>query len=91
MQDNLKRPFWEKGLIKANSMPSCGAKCKTRGGLPCRSIAMANGRCRMHGGNNQGAPCGEKNSRYKHGLYTKEVVGKLKAYKETLKEIRRTI
>ena len=28
--------------------PRCGAK--TRSGTPCRSPAMANGRCRMHGG-----------------------------------------
>lgn len=30
--------------------PRCGAACRTRMGLPCRSPAMTNGRCRMHGG-----------------------------------------
>lgn len=28
----------------------CGARCRTKGGAPCRSYGMANGRCRMHGG-----------------------------------------
>jgi len=38
----------------------CGAK--TRSGLPCRNRAMANGRCRMHGGKSTGAPKGNKNA-----------------------------
>ena len=33
-----------------NSAPRCNAACRTRMGLPCRSPAMTNGRCRMHGG-----------------------------------------
>ena len=32
--------------------PRCGAR--TRGGQPCRGPAMANGRCRMHGGTSTG-------------------------------------
>ena len=36
----------------------CGAK--TRSGEPCRSKAMPNGRCRMHGGTNKGAPKGSQ-------------------------------
>jgi len=35
-------------------MAKCGAK--TRKGTPCQSNAMANGRCRMHGGKSTGAP-----------------------------------
>ena len=38
----------------------CGAKTKT--GKPCRSWAMENGRCRMHGGSSTGAPAGNKNA-----------------------------
>jgi hypothetical protein len=30
---------------------------------------MTNGRCRMHGGTNPGAPKGNRNA-FKHGLYT---------------------
>jgi len=37
-----------------NLAPRCGAK--TRAGCACRSPAMANGRCRMHGGASTG-PC----------------------------------
>jgi len=33
---------------------------------------MANGRCRMHGGTNRGAPKGERNGAYKHGRRTQE-------------------
>ena len=32
--------------------PKCGAHCRTTGN-PCDAYAMANGRCRMHGGNNK--------------------------------------
>lgn len=51
--------------------PRCGAHSK-RSSLPCRNWAMANGRCRMHGGNNKGPPpeklIGNDNAR-SHGLY----------------------
>jgi hypothetical protein len=56
-----------------NSAPRCGAK--TRRGTPCRSPAMANGRCRMHGGMSTGPRTPEglthsKRARWKHGLYS---------------------
>lgn len=38
----------------------CGAK--TRSGGPCRNAAMANGRCRMHGGKSTGPPKKNKNA-----------------------------
>lgn len=47
----------------------CGAK--TRSGHPCRSHGMPNGRCRMHGGTNPGAPRGNRNA-WKHGLRSAE-------------------
>jgi hypothetical protein len=50
----------------------CGAKTRgARGGRPCRSPAMANGRCRMHGGRS-GGPLGARNGAYKHGKFTRE-------------------
>ena len=55
--------------------PRCGAK--TRRGTPCRSPAMANGRCRMHGGKSHG-PVTEaglarsRKARYKTGRYSAE-------------------
>lgn len=32
------------------SVKTCGAKCRTKNGAPCKQPAMKNGRCRMHGG-----------------------------------------
>src|SRR4051812_31266414 len=52
--------------------PRCGAR--TRSGRPCQSPAMANGRCRLHGGLSPGAPKGNRNA-LKHGRYTAEAVG----------------
>jgi len=45
---------------------TCGAK--TRSGEPCKGHAMANGRCRMHGGSSTGAPAQNQNAT-KHGFY----------------------
>jgi hypothetical protein len=51
--------------------PRCGAQM--RSGKPCRSPAMANGRCRMHGGKSPGAPRGNRNA-FKHGRYSAEAI-----------------
>lgn len=51
--------------------PRCGAR--TRSGTPCRSPAMANGRCRMHGGKSPGAPIGNDHA-CKHGYYTADAI-----------------
>jgi len=50
----------------------CGAKCRTRGGEPCRSPAVkGKRRCRMHGGaKGSGGQKGNQN-RLVHGCYTK--------------------
>jgi glucans biosynthesis protein len=50
--------------------PRCGAR--TRRGTPCQGPAMANGRCRMHSGNNPGPPRGNRNA-WKHGLRSGEM------------------
>lgn len=50
-------------------MARCGAK--TRNGHPCQSQAMPNGRCRMHGGSNSGAPTGNKNAARPGSIYSK--------------------
>jgi hypothetical protein len=42
---------------------------QTRSGSPCRSPAMPNGRCRMHGGKSPGAPKNNKNA-IKHGHFS---------------------
>lgn len=48
-------------------MACCGAK--TRSGQPCKKPALENGRCKLHGGMNPGAPKGNQNAR-KHGIYS---------------------
>ena len=69
----------------------CGAR--TRRGSPCQSPAIANGRCRMHGGPSPGAPRGNRNA-FKHGRYTAKAVadrrgisGLLRAMRELAKEV----
>jgi hypothetical protein len=51
--------------------PRCGAYARTTG-RPCLAPAMANGRCRLHGGKSPGAPTGERNGNYIHGRRTQE-------------------
>lgn len=51
----------------------CGAR--TRSGKPCQSPAMANGRCRLHGGKSPGPPLGNKNA-FKHGCYSAEAIAR---------------
>src|SRR3954453_21993800 len=68
-----------RGLLKngnppgdPSKAPRCGAK--TRSGVPCRQPGMKNGRCRLHGGKSPGAPRGERNGNYKHGLRTIDAI-----------------
>lgn len=56
----------------------CGAKTRSGPvkGAPCKDIAMANGRCKRHGGKCTGAKnpnvaLAEANPAYTHGIYTK--------------------
>ncbi len=65
------------GNVQGNPMnaPRCGAR--TRRGVPCRAPAMANGRCRMHGGKSTGPRteaglARSREARYKHGRYSAE-------------------
>ena len=53
--------------------PRCGAR--TRRGAPCRAPAMANGRCRMHGGKLRGGPSGNRHA-WKHGRYSREALAR---------------
>ncbi|RZA06166.1 MAG: hypothetical protein EOP02_38600 [Proteobacteria bacterium] len=57
-------------LTQARSAPRCGAR--TRNCTPCSGPAMANGRCRMHGGTSGGptTPVGlaaARQARFVHG------------------------
>ena len=65
--------------------PRCGAR--TRSGRPCRSPAMPNGRCRMHGGTSPGAPKGNKNA-CKHGRYTAEAIARRRSISTLIRAAR---
>jgi hypothetical protein len=67
--------------------PRCGAK--TRAGTPCRSAAMMNGRCRMHGGPSTGPKTEEgkariRASRTKHGRYSQATIQRRRETRLTL-------
>lgn len=78
MSDNPK----QSKASRMHKAPRCGAK--TRKGTPCKSPAMPNGRCRMHGGKSTGAPV-------KHGRYTKAANAKRKAIAALLKKSREMV
>src|SRR5215207_7007286 len=66
------------GPLAMHAAPRCGAHGR-RSGCPCRSPAMANGRCRMHGGKSTGPKTTEgkercRRAKLKHGGYTREAV-----------------
>ena len=92
-----KKPILLKnGNPQGNPMnaPRCGAK--TRKGTPCRSPAMANGRCRMHGGKSTGPRTPEglersKNANFKHGLYSAEVIEERKFMRQLLRDSQETL
>jgi hypothetical protein len=64
--------------------PRCGAK--RRDGLPCQKPrSMGRNRCRLHGGaHGSGAPRGEANGRYSHGLLTAQAIEERIALSELL-------
>jgi len=92
-----KKPILLKnGNRQGNPMnaPRCGAK--TRSGRLCKAPAMANGRCRMHGGKSTGprTPEGLERSRkanFKHGFYSAEVLEEHKFMRQLLRSSRKTL
>jgi len=59
--------------------PRCGAHCRTTN-APCKSAAMANGRCRMHGGKSTGRPV-------THGQRAKEAKANQQDVKDVLAQL----
>jgi hypothetical protein len=78
---------WKIALNAASHSTRCGARTR-HDGHPCKSPAMRNGRCRMHGGKSSGAPLGEKHGRYRTGLYTLETKKRKTYIQGVLKESR---
>lgn len=96
MQKEKKRILLNNGNPQGNPMnaPRCGAK--TRCGAPCKTPAMTNGRCRMHGGKSTGprTPEGLERSRkanFKHGFYSAELLAERKFIKQLLHSSRETL
>lgn len=68
-------PDWRVTLPLAQSCRRCGAR--TRSGGACKSPAMPNGRCRMHGGCSTGPRTAEglermRRAKTRHGKYSEE-------------------
>ncbi|MET0529950.1 MAG: HGGxSTG domain-containing protein [Microvirga sp.] len=73
MTDEPHTPTLSERLALAQAAGRCGAKC--RNGSACRSPAMGNGRCRMHGGLSTGPRTADglarsRRSNWKHGYYS---------------------
>jgi uncharacterized protein YjcR len=75
-------------LLDMHRAKRCGAR--TRSGKPCQSPAMANGRCRMHGGPSPGAPKGNRNA-YKHGRYTTSAIAERRKFSTMLRSMKETV
>jgi hypothetical protein len=75
-------------MQSAHSAPRCSAHARTTG-QACRSPAMDNGRCRMHGGKSTGAPTGKANGNYKHGKCTIEQIENRRYIKRLIRDSRR--
>ena len=74
--------------------PRCGAK--TRRQTKCRTPAMPNGRCRMHGGTSTGPRTPEglarsKRANWKHGLYSAEAKAERHLFRAFLDDCRKLL
>jgi hypothetical protein len=65
-------PFGDEGNPR-DWVPKCGIKGK-QNGLPCKALAMANGRCRMHGGT---ALYGKDHNWFMGNRYQADITGPL--------------
>ena len=71
--------------------PRCGAK--TRSGAPCKSAAMPNCRCRMHGGPSTGprteaGKAAIRASRTKHGRYSQASIISRREVRSAIRALR---
>lgn len=72
------------------SLALCGAKSKRNQGKPCRQPAMANGRCRLHGGKCRGPRTKHglkksQRSNWKHGRFSQEAIHEKRIIKELIR------
>jgi hypothetical protein len=74
-----KLPNGKNNPMLPSDVPLCSARCRTRGGEPCRNAAMPNGRCRMHGGK---SPAGIASPAWKSGRFSRYMPKRLQGYEE---------
>ena len=82
----MERPTREP--LPLRQAPRCLAR--TRAGTPCqKAAATGKKRFRMHGGaKGSGAPRGERNGNYRHGLRTREAIAERRALRALIKGLR---
>jgi hypothetical protein len=73
--------------------PRCGARAR-RTGAPCRSPAMKNGRCRMHGGRSTGPKTDEgraksRRGNWKHGERAAETIAMHRKVSQLIRECKK--
>jgi hypothetical protein len=92
--NRVKGPWLRNGNRPGNpaNAPRCGAKARTRGGVPCRNAAMPNGRCRLHGGASTGPRTAEGKRRaaqanWKHGKRSQATIAARRAARAELRRI----
>ncbi len=90
--DKPHNPEWKNGLDAANAAPRCGAK-KRKKQTPCGSPAMANGRCRLHGGLSTGPKTSEgiesiRKAHWKHGQRSADAVRRRKQGMELRRKLK---
>jgi hypothetical protein len=76
------------------TLPKCEAK--TRSNTSCQQVAVANGRCYPHGGKSTGPRTPEgllrmKESKIKHGRYSKERIEERKAFRIQLQQTKKRL
>ena len=83
------RADWRNNPVQSGLPMHLSSRCGTRtqNGMPCQSPAVANGRCRMHGGKSSGVPIGNDNAR-KHGLWTVDAVAERQELVALLRSMR---
>jgi hypothetical protein len=96
-QPHEKRQGWLKNGNPPGDFskaPRCGAK--TRAGTSCKCPAMANGRCRLHGGKSTGPRTPEglercKRANWKTGEHSEEARVRKRQFAELIKRYNETI
>ncbi len=73
--------------LSLRTTPRCGAR--RRDGAPCqRPRSKGKTRCKLHGGaQGTGAPRGEANGRYRHGLLTAEAIEERRLLASLVKQL----